>query len=43
MNYEFKYPKLVSYESCTFYGHWREESFKLNIIVQKKYNTYLQL
>lgn len=27
MRYEFSNPRLVSYESATFYGNWREENF----------------
>lgn len=29
IDYEFKNPNIISYERCTFYGHWREESFNL--------------
>lgn len=30
MGYRFNNPRIASYEELEFYGHWREESFKLN-------------
>jgi lysophospholipase L1-like esterase len=30
MMYRFNNPKIASYNELEFYGHWREESFKLN-------------